>query len=137
MIDFSERIFRSANADLVSLFVEYKSMAAFWQNDANSSANYRPLSTQIFSGFPGTAVVPLVARQKSGCILGDSFLMSEIISFNAFLHESAVFRFIGRTQRNRLSVSTATKRKLTPLFGRASCCISAKSTDQISLSLNV
>ena len=90
-----------------------------------------------FFQFPGTAVVPLVARQKSGCILGDSSLMSEVICFNAFLHESAVFRLIGRTQRNRLSVSTATKRKFTPLFGRASCCTSAKSTDQISLSLKV
>ena len=118
MIDFSERIFRSANADIVSLFVEYKSIAAFWQNDANSPANSRPLSTHILSGFTGTAVVHLVARQKSGCILGDSSLMSEIISFNAFLYGSAVLRLIGRTRRNRLSVSTATK-KFTPLFGRA------------------
>ena len=138
MIAFSERIFRSANADFVSLFVEYKSMASFRQNDATSPANSRPLSTQFFTGFPGTAMVPLVARPKSGCILGDWSVMSEMIPFNAFLHESVVFCLIGRIQRNRLCVSTGTKKKkLTPFFGQASCCISAKSTDQISLRLKV
>ena len=52
MIDFSERIFRSANADVVSLFVGYKSMVAFLQNDASYPANSQPLSI-IFFRLPG------------------------------------------------------------------------------------
>ena len=132
---FKDRMFRSANADLGSLCVEYRPMSFSRQKRENSSANSRPLSTQIFSGF---GRVFELDRQNIGFIIIIVFELtlferSDSMSFcNASLHSAAVCSFNGNAQTKRLSVSTATKMKLIPWLYQDNFCISAKSRDKIS-----
>ena len=96
----------------------------FLQNNANSPSNSLPLSAQSFSG-------EKFFMQDFGPVLR---LLETMIFFRTSAHSLEVFDFIPDAQRNRLRVSTATKRYLTEL-SLASCCMSAKSFDQISFSL--
>ena len=94
IIAFKDQMFRSAQADLVSLCVEYKPVSFSWQKWENSPLNSRSLSTQIFSGF---GRVFDLDRQNIGFIIIIVFELTlcersdSIIFCNASLHSAAVF----------------------------------------------
>ena len=124
-------MFLSANTDLVSLQVEERWIPDCWQKLANSGAISRLLSTQFFVGFGDTGLDP---QRNRGCKTVGPRLLPSMTSIRACRHDAAIFRFSETTHTNRLSVSTAAKRDVIPWLNFESCCISAKSIDQISLS---
>ena len=99
-------------------------MPFFLQNCEKLPANSLPWSAQIFSG-------QLLDEQILGAL---RCLLVAIIFFKASVHAFEVFDLTPITHRNRLNVSTATKRYLTPELCVASCCMSAKSMDQNDVS---